>query len=295
MMELRYLEIFCKVVELGSFSKAAERMYLTQPTVSIHIKSLEGELETKLLDRMGRKVIPTAAGEVLYKYSKEIVRQKEEALLAMHQLNGKMRGRLILGGSTIPAEYILPEFIGRFKKEYPNVFPSLIVGDTKEIYEMTLDGDIDMGVIGSIINDNNIVSREFMSDELILVAPAGFKNDFIDIRELYNLPLIQREVGSGSRVSLEKTLKDMGIAIENLNIAAEMGSTQAEIRAIKSGMGLAFISKRAVITEIEDRTLKHVSIDGLEITRNFYIITHRLRYNSPICKTFIDFLTEKAI
>ena len=105
-MELKYIEIFCAVAELKNFSKAAQALHLTQPTVSIHIKSLEDEFSTRLFDRMGRTVLLTQAGEILYRYAKEIVQLKENARLAMENLEGTMSGRLIIGASTIPGEYI---------------------------------------------------------------------------------------------------------------------------------------------------------------------------------------------
>ena len=132
-MELRYLEIFCKVVELKSFSKAADELFLTQPTISNHIKALEDEVGIQLLDRLGRNVLPTKAGEVLYKYAREIVRLKSNAIQELNEFMGNVKGSLIIGGSTIPGEYILPEYIARFKKGYPNIAVTLRLGDTQDI------------------------------------------------------------------------------------------------------------------------------------------------------------------
>jgi DNA-binding transcriptional LysR family regulator len=171
-MELRYLEIFCKVLELRSFSKAAGALRLTQPTVSIHIKALEEEFKTRLLDRLGRTVTPTRAGEILYKYARDIVRLKQEAIESLGEFSGKIKGALTVGASTIPGEYILPALITRFKKSYPNVAPALKVGDTMDIYNMVIEGAVDVGVVGSQIKDRNIISKRFLEDELILVAQA---------------------------------------------------------------------------------------------------------------------------
>lgn len=290
-MELRYLEVFCKVVECGSFSKAASALHLTQPTVSIHIKALEEELSTRLLDRLGRSVIPTSAGEVLYRYAREIVRFKDEAQLALGQFSGKMRGRLSIGASTIPGEYILPPLISRFKAMYPEVYPTLRIGDTKEISGLVIRSEVDVGVVGSRVREKNIIVKEFLDDELVLVAPGDFGKSHLTKKDLSGVPLLQREEGSGSRASLEESLKDSGINVESLNIAGEFGSTQAMLKAVSSGMGLSFISKVAVKDAIRSGILKEVAVAGLGIKRHFYIVTHRMRFNSPICKTFIEFLT----
>jgi len=293
-MELKYIEIFCAVVELKSFSKAARALHLTQPTISIHIKALEDEFGAKLLDRFGRTIMPTQDGEILYRYAKEIVNLKENARLAMERLSGTMRGKLIIGASTIPGEYILPQFLSQFKIAYPDVFPSLKIGDSNYIHESVLQGKVDLGIIGAPSKDKNIITRKFLDDELILVAPSTYKNSVLPRSELKTAPLLVRETGSGSRASIEMHLKKAGIALENLNIAAEMGSSQALILAVKSGMGMAFTSRLSVANDIQQKTLKAVQLKGIRMARNFHIITHRLRHHSRICTTFIEFLTQKT-
>jgi len=290
-MELKYIEVFCAVVELKSFSKAARALRLTQPTISIHIKSLEDEFSTRLFDRMGRTILPTRAGEILYRYAKEIVELKEEARLAMETLEGSMSGRLVIGASTIPGEYILPSLLTQFKDSYPEIFPTLKIGDSNDIYKSVLEGDVDVGIVGAEINDVNIVSKKYLDDELILVALSSHKASTLVGSELKEIPLLVRELGSGSRITLEKYLKKIGVAIEDLNIVAEMGSSQALIQAVESGMGMAFLSRLSIIKEMERKDLKPVKLKGISIKRNFYIITHRLRFKSHICKTFIEFLT----
>jgi DNA-binding transcriptional LysR family regulator len=291
-MELKYIEIFCAVAELKNFSKAAQALHLTQPTVSIHIKSLEDEFSTRLFDRMGRTVLLTQAGEILYRYAKEIVQLKEDARLAMEKLKGTMSGRLVIGASTIPGEYILPPLLARFRDSYPEIFPALKIGDSSDIHKSVLEGEVDVGIVGAAIRDTNIVSKKFLDDELVLVSSATLKSSTLDTRALKDIPLLVREPGSGSRGTLEKHLKKIGLTIEDLNVVAEVGSSQAVIQAVESGMGMAFISRLSVVREIENKVLKTVPLKGIEIKRNFYIITHRLRFKSRICRTFIEFLTS---
>ncbi len=293
-MELRYIEIFCAVVELKSFSKAAQALHLTQPTISVHIKALEDEFSTKLLDRLGRTILPTQDGEILYRYAKEIVTLKENARKAMERVTGTVSGKLTIGASTIPGEYLLPRLLAGFRKAYPDVFPTLRIADSNDIYESVLRGEVDLGVIGKEVKDKNIILQKYLGDEIILVAPATYKPSKLHRDEVKTVPLIVRESGSGSRSSLEAHLQRIGLLLDSLNIVAEIGSTQSLIQAVKFGMGLAFTSSLSVKDEIERGTLKAVQIKGMAIFRNFYVITHRLRFNSLICRSFIDFLTQSG-
>jgi DNA-binding transcriptional LysR family regulator len=293
-MELKYIEIFCTVVELKSFSKAAQALHLTQPTISVHIKALEDEFSTKLLDRLGRTILPTQDGEVLYRYAKEIVALKENARRAMERVAGTVSGKLTIGASTIPGEYILPQLLAGFKLAYPGVFPTLRIGDSNDIYESVLRGTVDLGVIGTAVKDKNIVSRKFLGDEIILVALATSMESALNKDGIKTVPLLMREKGSGSRSTIEAHLNRIGLTLDSLNIVAEIGSSQALIQAVKSGMGLAFTSRLSVLDEIERGTMKAVKYKGLLIRRDFYVITHRLRSISLICRSFVDFLSRSG-
>lgn len=294
-MDLRYLEIFCKVVELKSFSKAASELFLTQPTISNHIKALEDEAGIQLLDRLGRNVLPTKAGEILYGYAKEIVKLKSNAVQELNKFMGNVKGSLIIGGSTIPGEYILPGYIAQFKKAHPDVTVTLRLGDTQDITDMVMDGSIEMGVIGSKADDRRIDCREFLKDELALVASArhfkGIKNQ-IDIKDFKKLPFIMREKGSGSRRALEETLKKNGVNMDELNIAAEVGSTEAVKQSVRAGIGVSFLSLFAVKDEMPRKTLRKISIKGFYVSRHFYIATDKARATSPICQSFIKTLSR---
>ncbi|HSW38202.1 MAG TPA: selenium metabolism-associated LysR family transcriptional regulator [Acidobacteriota bacterium] len=293
-MELKYIEIFCAVIELKSFSRAARALGLTQPTISIHIKGLEEEFSTRLLNRLGRSVAPTQEGEILYRYAKEIMHLKEKARDAMERLNSGMSGRIVIGASTIPGEYLLPGYLAKFIKLYPEVVPTLRIGDSGVICDSVLKGDVDVGIIGSRVKDRNIEARKFHGDELILVAPPDFRQPALQKSELGRIPLIMREPGSGSRATLEACLRESGLQIDALNLVAEIGSSQALIKAVQSGLGLAFISRLSVSEQIGRGALKAIPVKGIRITRNFSVITHRLRFSSHICKTFIEFLASPA-
>ncbi len=292
-MDFRQLEIFIKIVELKSFSKAAKAVYLTQPTVTSHIQSLESELGIRLLDRLAREVVPTAGGKLLYKDARRMIAIKDEAKQNIDQLMGKMVGRVVVGGSTIPGEYLLPALIGEFRKKYPGITVSVNIGDTSEIAEKVLRGDCELGLIGSRIKDNKLEHEEFFRDELVLIAGPHYplpSNKKMGTNEIASAPFVIRERGSGSRMTMEKWCSEAGLDPSTLNIVAEMGSTEAVKQAVKAGMGLAIVSSLAIVEDLYHKTLKTVPFQKKKLVRNFYIISCRNRSMSPICQAFLNFL-----
>src|SRR3989338_7690842 len=148
-MDTRQIEIFVKVAELGSFSKAAEALFLTQPTVSEHIRGLEEELGVRLLDRLGRGAAPTKAGQLLLGYGRRILELHREAHQALDQFQGRMSGELVIAASTIPGEYVLPAMIGRFKEKYPDISITLLIGDSQTVVDWVLGGRVELGMVGA--------------------------------------------------------------------------------------------------------------------------------------------------
>src|SRR5919106_4475578 len=147
-MDLRRLEVFVKVAELGSFSRAAQALSLTQPTVSEHIRALEDELGVQLLDRLGRGTSPTRAGQLLLGYASRMLALGREARQAVEQFQGRMIGELVVGGSTIPGEYLLPALIGQFKRKYPDISICLLIGSSQQVSEWVIEGRVEVGVVG---------------------------------------------------------------------------------------------------------------------------------------------------
>jgi len=293
-MDLWRLHVFCMVVELRSFSKAANKVYLSQPTVSSHIKDLENHFECKLLDRLGRQVVPTKAGTILYSYAMKIIALKQEAENALAEFQGKIRGHLTIGGSTIPGGYILPPLLGIFKNDYPEVVVTLVQGDTATIIRETLEGNVELGVVGAKDRQAQLVQKKIMDDEMFLIVPDNHRwanKRQISMDEVTREPFIMREIGSGSRKSIEQVMEESGYSLDALNVVAEMGSTEAVRQGIKSGVGISILSKRAVAEELADGGLRRVKIKGLSFKRAFYLIYHKRRTQSPLCRTFIEFLS----
>jgi len=241
----RELEIFCKVVELGSFSKAAEAVYLVQASVSERIASLEKKVGTRLLDRMGRKVIPTAAGELLHKHATLLLEMKETAQLEMEKFLGLEQGEISMGGSTIPGEYILPALISKFNKKYPYLSVKLKISDSRDIEKRVLAGQLELGVIGSKSTHPNILSQQLWEDKLVLAVPVNHpfaRRKSVSLKELMETPFILREEGSGTLKILEAYLRDSGEDGTNaFQVSARFGSSTAVKEGIKSGLGLSIL------------------------------------------------------
>ena len=294
----RELEIFSKVVEMESFSRAAEAVFLVQASVSERISSLETKVGIRLLDRLGRKVVPTAAGELLHKHATLLLEMKETAQLEMESFLGLEQGSISMGGSTIPGEYILPELMGKFKTKYPHLAVKLTIADSREIEQRVMTGELEFGVIGSKSSHPNIVCRELWSDELVLVVPAWHPwagRSAVSHLELQNEPFILREEGSGTLKILDDYLRKAGHkGTGALKIAARFGSSTAVKEGVKSGLGLSILSARAIDTEIVAGLLKVVKIKNLSMTRNFYLIRNKLRIASPACRAMHDFLLSET-
>jgi len=296
-MDLWRLQIFCRVVELRSFSRAAKAVYLSQPTVSSHIKDLENHFDCKLVDRLGREVIPTKTGSLLYGYATKIIALKQEAENALAEFQGKIKGRLTIGGSTIPAGYILPLLLGRFKEDYPEVVVTLVQGDTEKIISDTLEGNVELGIVGAKAREAQLVQKKIIDDQMFLTVPRSHKwatKPNVAMNELIREPFIMREIGSGTRKSIEQVLYKSGYSLGALNIVAEMGSTEAVRQGIKAGMGISILSECAVAEELTIGSLKKVKIKDLTFKRAFYLTFHRHRTQSPLCGTFIKFLNRQT-
>ncbi|MFW6372933.1 MAG: selenium metabolism-associated LysR family transcriptional regulator [Thermodesulfobacteriota bacterium] len=294
-MDLWQLHIFCKVIEFKSFSKAGKVVHLSQPTVSSHIKDLEDHFGCRLIDRLAREALPTKAGELLYGYARKLIALRDETEAALADFHGKIKGRLAVGGSTIPGGYILPRLVGDFIRTHPGVTLSLEIGDTEAIVSKLLGGTLELGIIGALSRDKHIHQEKWMTDELALIIPADHswvRRKSVDIATLRAEPFISREPGSGTLASLESILSGVDTAVEDLRVVAEMGSTQAVIQGIKSGVGVSILSRMAVAEEIQSGILHALEIEGLDLRRRFYLAVHRHKSPSPLAEAFIRFLKK---
>jgi DNA-binding transcriptional LysR family regulator len=296
-MDIHRLEVFCKVVEMQSFTRAADAVFLTQPTVSEHIRALEELVGEKLVDRLGREVLPTAAGKILYQYARDIIRLRNEAIQAIDRYKGNLSGHLTIGASTIPGTYLLPRLIGSFKARYPAIQITLRISDSAEVVDRIIDGGLEAGLIGAPWDDRRIILEEVFSDELMLaVYPEHPWADgrVVAVEDLANEPFILRERGSGTRRVMARALEVHGFNPARLHVVAEMGSTEAVRQGIKARIGVSILSFHAVAEDIQRGTIARVEIEDVSITRSFYLVQRKNRQSSPLCMAFLKHLRSEA-
>lgn len=293
-MDLRRLEVFSKLMETRSFSKTAKELRLTQPTVSGHIKSLEQQIGLQLFDRHKRQVRPTGAAVVLLDYARRILELRHEAGYALEKFRGKISGELKIGGSTIPGTYILPAAIGSFNRVYEETRLTLVLGDTRGIVESVARSDLEMGLVGDNEEREGVAFEPLLDDLMVLAVSPGHPwanlKKPIPVEKLVETPFIIREEGSGTRSTMLDMLADRGLSFHNLNIVAEMGSTESVRQAIKAGLGASIISLLAVSDDVNVDLIKIVKVKGLNLRRSFYIATNQGQTRSPVCNAFMEFL-----
>jgi len=294
-MDLHRLEVFCKVYEMKSFSRGGRACLLSQPTVSEHIRYLETFLDVQLFDRLGRQVVPTRAGEILYDYARRMLNLRREATRTLELYRGKMSGELELGGSTIPGQYILPSLIGKFKQSFADIRIKLVIADTMNITNMVLEGSLELGVVGAKIKNSKLEFDRLFDDELVLAISPNYQwaeRSSISLDELADVPFIMREQGSGTRMMMLRILEQADFDPQRLNVVAEMGSTDAIRQAIKAEVGVSILSRRAIADELHFQQLFTIPIKDLSFIRHFYLVTHKKRSRSPVGQAFVDFLVE---
>jgi len=296
-IDFRHLETFCRVAALKSFSRAADDLFLTQPTVSGHILSLERSLSLRLFDRTGREVRLTKAGEMFLRYASKILTIRKDLLNALSEFSQGIRGELSLGASTIPGEYLLPRLMGDFKKEHPRFSLSLKISDTKDIVQELLQGRIEFGLIGAKVNHPSLHHEKFEEDEIIVIAPSDHplgKKRSVGFEDLLKEPWIIREEGSGTQMTVERALRRKGKSLKDFNVAIEMGSTSSVKEGVKAKLGLAFISKKAVEEELNRNLFTSITLEGLKsISRQIYIVSQRGKTVSPAGMEFLRFLKKR--
>ncbi|MGI6226430.1 MAG: selenium metabolism-associated LysR family transcriptional regulator, partial [Peptococcales bacterium] len=287
------IKIFLAVAEKRNFSKAAKSLFLTQPAVSFQIQMLEQYYGTVLFDRVNRNITLTAAGELLLKYANELSVLQAQLEREMQELTGNIKGKLLIGASTTIGEYILPYVVGCFKKKYPEVDVSLIIGNTGDIESRIQDTTLDVGLVEGPVNGKDLIKEKFLDDELILIAPIGHPltiNKKISIFELSKYPFISREKGSGTRHIMESAFKKVGFDPQKLNIIIEIGSTTAIKAAVNNGLGVAIVSKWTVQEMLKQNKLATVQIDEIKFERQFMVIYHEKKFRTQAVYEFLKFL-----
>jgi DNA-binding transcriptional LysR family regulator len=267
------LKVFRAVAEHLNFRKAAEHLFLTQPAVTLQIKALENDLGVRLFDRSANRVTLTAQGRTLLRYAARIAQLASEAEQKLESADGQFSGELALGVSTTIAQYVLPRLIGAFHDEYPRVHLSLHSGNTEEVIQFLLADKVSIGLIEGPARERGIHIEPFMRDELVLIAPPTSESAHFSLQQLLSCNLLMREQGSGSRRVVEAALERASLKLRDFRAVMDLDSTEAIKSAVEAGLGIGFVSRWAISKELELGVLKTAQVRGLQMSRDFSLVT----------------------
>ena len=293
-MELKQLESFVAVVVYKSFTEAAKQLYISQPTISTHIQALEKELETKLIVRTTKSIELTKRGAELYECAVKMLDLRDGLLEKWRSWDEKI---IRLGVSTIPSAYILPEFLPKFCKEYPEVFFQSIQSDSKGIIEGVLDGRMDVGLVGMEWEEEVLACIPFYEDELVVITPVtehflALRKNEVPLEELFKEPMILREKGSGTKKAADQFLEKQGISKDSLKVTAYMNDPEAIKNSVAAGLGISIVSKKAAENMIREKRLLAFEFSRYTSGRKFYIIYRKDDVLKPFISTFINYIQK---
>ena len=295
---LDQLKILQTISEEGSFKKAAKKLYISQPAVSLQIKKLEKQLNAPIFYRDKRKAYLTETGEILKKYCDRVLSLCEETCRALDELQTFQSGTLVIGASQTTGTYLMPRLIGIFRHKYSHITVELKVHSTRQISWAVANGEIDLAIVGGEIPlelNNMLEVTSYAEDELALILPISHpfaSLDFIRKEDLYRLRFIALDTKSTIRNVIENTLTQNGIDSSYFKIEMELNSVEAIKNAVQSGLGAAFVSVSAISKELDLDMLHWAKIEGVTIKRTLSIITNPKRYHSNLTKIFKEELLE---
>lgn len=292
MMQLKQLEVFVQVARLKSFSKAADALYLTQPTISAHISALEGELGSKLVVRSTKEIQLTATGSILYGYANQILGLCERAEQEVKTASSDIQGALSIAASTVPSQYLLPRILPHLRKRYPKVFFQVFQGDSSQVAQRIFENGAEMGIIGSPVQKAGCVCTPFFSERMVIVTPntPEFRelDGTISGQVLRSSPFLVREPGSGTRKRSEEFLRGIGIDPRELTLAAQLQSTESILQGVKNGLGISIVSGLAAADYVQMGSILSFDYDSPLLDRQFYLIHHRTRPHSPAASMLLQ-------
>ncbi len=285
-------KVFITVAENLSFSKAAKELFISQPAVTKHIKELERSLNVTLFQRKGNKIYLTKPGKLVYDYLKRIEQIYREMEFELGRLNDAFRGRLRIGASSTISQYLLPKALASFHKRYPQIELFLFNGNSFEMEQKLLANKIDIALVENESSHHDLRYMDLLDDELVIVTGATSvyaRKKYLTLSDLYEIPMVLREKGSGTLEVIESGLKKHGINPQELNIFIHLGSTEAIKNFLAGFNGIAIVSEKAIEKELRLKELVVLKINNVSFPRKFRIAL-RQGQMLPSVKLFIDFL-----
>lgn len=296
-MNLKQLEAFICVAETKSFSKAAKKLYLTQPTVSAHVQSLETELGRRLFLRTTKDVLLSPAGERLYEPARQMLQLERQIKKEFQDEDSGQAKMISVGASTVPGQYILPQILTLFSRTYPGYRLNLMEDDSMGVVRKVMDGQIEVGFTGTRTEDDTCVFESFYKDELVVVTPVGevydqYQEHGFPLEQLRKERFIIREEGSGTRKEMEQYLSEAGICLEDLDVAAAMSSQETIKKSVRNGMGISIMSSVSVEDYVRQGLVKRIPVRGKKLERNLYMVWSKSNKPGTAAKVFIQFVRD---
>lgn len=285
---LHQLRIFETVARLGNFSRAARELSITQPAVSVQVQELERAFGTTLLQRLGRKIVPTEAGDLVLRYAREIFALVDALNVGIAELRGLQRGTVRLGASPSFVDYFLPPLVARFREEYPAIAVRLTIAEPDEVVKQVLNGEVSLGLAAEPRPDPQLVAYPIGQDELVVIAPPGHRYErrrAIPVQALRGDPWIFREVGSEARLIVERIASQRGLAPTP---TFELSSTEAIKRAVIAGLGIALVPYISISYELAAGAVCILDVPDLTIKRQLAIVHHRMHRLSKAESTLLQ-------
>jgi DNA-binding transcriptional LysR family regulator len=296
-MDTRQLRAFCAVVERQSFSRAAERLGVTQPAVSLQVRALEERLGRKLIDRSGRQVEPTEAGLALYHGAVRLLAAEEQLIADLPDgPSGELTGRLSIGASTGPGAHLVPLLLCEFATVHPDLHVALSIADTQAVIDRVADRELELGVVGALRRHRSLEFEPVARDEIVLAVPPGhaFAGREVTLDELRAETLVVMQEGAGIRHVIEDELRRAGLRVRELESRLELGLQESTKSAVSAGYGVAFISQTAIEAELAAGTLATARVEGVEPVRQIYVVRLRGRSLTRAAEAFIVFAREQG-
>jgi DNA-binding transcriptional LysR family regulator len=291
-MDTRQLAAFCAVVERKSFSQAADRLGVTQPAVSLQIRSLEQRLGRQLLDRSGRRVEPTEAGRRLYASAQRVLAAEEHLLEELDADDeGAITGTLELGASTGPGGTVVPLLLCEFQEQHPDMGVRLTVSDTQTVIDRVAGRELELGIVGAGRRHRGVAFEPFFSDEVVLACPADhrFAGKTVSLDDLKGEKLIVMQDGAGVRQVIEDELRKAGIRLRDLDVRLELGLQESVRSAVLARHGIAFISRLAIEADLAAGRIATARVRGLDPVREIFLARATGRSETRAARAFVAF------
>jgi DNA-binding transcriptional LysR family regulator len=294
-MDTRQLQAFCAVVERKSFSQAAEKLGVTQPAVSLQVRSLEQRLGQTLLDRSGRRVEPTEAGRRLYRSAQRMLALEDQLLAEVAADGGKLTGTLAIGASTGPGAHLVPLLLCEFQREHDDLHVALSIWDTQTVIDRVAERELELGVVGALRRHRSLEFDPLVRDEIVLAVPPGHAaaGGTLTVDELREESLIVMQEGAGVRQVVEEELRRVGLRLRGVEPKLELGLQESVKSAVAAGYGVAFIPRTAIEGELARGALAAARVEGVEPARQIYVVRARGRVATRAAEAFLAFAKER--